>query len=134
MNLFRTESSIVVAPAEVLEDGGWKQTQLHSKGGMILTDLTEQDHDLLVNFHQNYDPDCLKGIVITLHVKGQTEEDPEQINVLALPTRGQVLRHHDKYYLVRLVLQSSVGSAAVFAEPVKVSDFWELDVEALLSR
>lgn len=127
MNLFRTESSIIVNPVEVLENGDWKQTQLRSTGGMILTDLTENDHDLLVGFHQNYDPDCLKGLVVSLHIKDRTEDDPEKINVLALPNRGQVLRHHDRYYLVKFVVQSSAGSAAVFVDRVRVNDLWELD-------
>ena len=132
MNLFKTDHLITVSPVECLEGGDWQGPRtLKSRGGLILTDTTDKEHDILVDFCQGYDPTGLKGIMVSLHVENKNEDDPPEVNLLARPAAGQVIRHQDKYYLVKVVVQSSNGSAAVFVSRLPVSAFWTLTASAV---
>lgn len=123
MNLFRTEAPICVSPVEVLENGDWREAELRSEGGLILTSVSSQEHDLLLDIHQGFDPGALRGILASLHVKEGDGDDPKTINLLALPAKDQIIRHQDRYYKVTVVVQSSNGSAAVFVKKISMADF-----------
>lgn len=131
MNLFKTDRLLTVSPVECLEGGDWRPGSLRTRGGLIITETTDVEHDFLVDLCQGYDPTGLKGIMVSLHVENKNEDDPPEVNLLALPAAGQVIRHQDKYYLVKVVVQSSNGSAAVFVSRLPVSAFWTLTASAV---
>ena len=133
MNLFKTEATLELHPVQQFDGEVWRPTKLRTDGGsIILTDVTDAEHDALVDFHQNSDPGGLRGIVVSLHLEDQNENDPEQVNLLALPSQNSVIRHMDQYYLVKLVVQGTNCSAAVFAARLTASDFWKLTGSAAL--
>ena len=127
MNLFKTDRLISLNQVECLEGGDWRGPRpLRTRGGLIVTDVTDKEHDLMIDFCQGYDPAGLKGIMVSLHVDSPTCDDPPEVNLLTLPVAGQVVRHHDKYYLVKVVVQSSNGSAAIFVDRLPQNTFWTL--------
>lgn len=127
MKLYRTKTPIEVHSVEVLVDGGdWDQLpSMRSDGGLILTHVTETECDMLKDFQQNYDPTTLRGILIDLHLEDRDDGDPERVNLMALPHKGSVIRHQDRYYLVNVVVQGTNCSAAVFACRLSASELWK---------
>lgn len=127
MKLYRTKAPIEVQPVEVLVDGGdWDQLpSMRSEGGLILTHVTDTECDMLKDFQQNYDPTTLRGILIDLHLDDRDEGDPERVNLMALPHKGSVIRHMDRYYLVNVVVQGTNCSAAVFVSRLTSNELWK---------
>lgn len=116
MEIFKTEDEIATRTCEHLRDGEWKkQGRLKAPGGMILLDVTDTEHDQILNVSDQLDPMGLRGYRAKLVLDDPTEHDPEHLDLVFIPSHGQVIRHQDRYYLVKLVLQSTNYSIAVFA-------------------
>lgn len=115
MEIYRTTQELEVC-GEVFDAGDWRDTTGRIRGGMILTKLTDVQHDCVLNIAEDMDPLGLRGYLVTLIVKDADENDPKQINLMAIPTIGQIIRHMDRYYYVMRVLQSTNYSVAVFVE------------------
>lgn len=136
MEIFRTESEIAIDPCEKHTGEDWKNVRkVKLPGGLILTGLTEQEHDAILNIMDGLDPLGLRGFVVTLIVNNADEDDPKNINLMFLPQKDQIIRHQDRHYLVIRVLQSTNCSAAVFVRKIKgfKGDYWsqfpELELE-----
>jgi hypothetical protein len=129
MEIYKPNTKLELGPVSVLDGDGW-----HTRGkiqccekGMIITDLSDEEHDMLLNLKDFADPLGLRGIVVTLYVRGgNTENDPRDINLLVMPPIGSIIRHQDQFYKVTTVLQSTTGSASVYVDRLKAIDLAEL--------
>lgn len=138
MLIFRTEKDVDLEPVATKEGGNWRRVsgRLHvPPGGLVLTDISEKESDLLQDrlqdIEQDYDP--LRGILASLHVIGQAmPDDPPEIGLVSLPSRGQVVSHRDQHYLVTLVCQTSEYRVSVFAKRLTLEEFWALSDSAPL--
>lgn len=116
MEIFKTKDEIATKTCEHLKDGQWsKQGDLKASGGMILVNVTDVEHDGVLNISDQLDPMGLRGHRAKLVLDDPTGHDPEYIDLIFIPNHGQVIRHQDRYYLVKLVLQSTNYSIAIFA-------------------
>ena len=126
MEIFRTESEINMLTCEKHEEGENWQRINNTKvlGGMILTGLSDIEHDNVLNILENLDPFGLRGFMMTLIVEDddgniiEDDNNPKHINLLAMPTKDQIIRHHDQYYVVNKVLQSTSLSMAIFVKRI----------------
>jgi hypothetical protein len=115
--------------------GDWRYTAESSFGkGLILTDLTDQEHDQILNVMDGLDPyEGLKGYKARLLLEDKQEDDPAYVNLTFAPSTGQVIRHQDKFFLVRLVVQGSNYGIAVYAERINHDDLLPL-AKTLVNR
>lgn len=113
MRISRTTVPVEMLEVEVLEGANWHPSQINSKNCLILTDVTDSEHDQLIGIMNQ---DELRGIMVSMYVDSCKEEgpDPELINLVAIPQKGQVIRHQDQYYQVNMVVLSSSCTAAIF--------------------
>lgn len=126
MDLFRTETLIETERCEKLHDGIWKKiSPLKITGGIILGNVADHEHDKIVNICDDLDPMELRGYSVSLHVENGDKDDPKQIDLVAMPRRGDVIRHQDHYYLVTMILQSTNYSVALFTKRI---DHQQLDI------
>jgi hypothetical protein len=117
MNIFRTESKIQTESGETFHEGKWDRlTPFMTAGGLILTELTDNEFDGVLNLGDSLDPLGLRGYMVALHVENPSEDDPKSVNLAALPAKDQILRHQDRYYLVKVVVQSSSCGIAVYVK------------------
>lgn len=115
MEIFRTEDVIACKRGEKFQGGDWlEQMGIKVREGMILTQLTDEEHDGVLNIADGLDPLGLRGFVIQLLIDTPDKDDPKEVNVPAVPIKGQVIRHQDRYYLVKLVVQSTSCGIAAF--------------------
>jgi|APFre7841882654_1041346.scaffolds.fasta_scaffold38242_3 hypothetical protein len=126
MNIYRTETKLILGKTEKLEAGDWTPLlKLELDGGLILSDVSDDEHDKILNIHDFSDPEGLRGIVAALHVENGND-DPTSVNLALQPQKGQVIRHQDRYYLILLVIQSTSFSVAILAKRVDQSELWKL--------
>jgi hypothetical protein len=120
MDIFRTTLPIHSRIAESFTEGQWKPTQPFnaSSGGIILTDVNEMEHDIILNLHDQIDPMGLRGFHVSLIVEQSDFDDPSYINLIAIPIPGQIIRHLDHYYLVKQVLQSTSFNIRVYVRKI----------------
>jgi hypothetical protein len=127
MDIYRTEAKLVLGRTEKLESGDWRSLpKLELNGGMILSDVSDDEHDKILNIHDFSDPEGLRGIVAALHVENGSTDDPTSVNLALQPQKGQVIRHQDRFYLILLVVQSTSFSVAILAKRVDQSALWKL--------
>lgn len=126
MLIYRTDSEVKAKAGEKFEDDRWKQLnpfEVQGPRSLILTDVSDKEHDQVLNVMDGTDPLGLRGFMVKLHVDKKEEGDPDMINLVAIPTRDQILRHQDRYYLVRAVLQSSNFGVAAYAKRINQCEF-----------
>lgn len=117
MQIYRTQDNIIAKMAEHFRDTGWKTIEeLNSTGGMILTEVTDFEHDSILNLLEDGDPLGLRGFQVNLLVHNSDGKDPSHLDLVALPQPEQIIRHGDRYYLVKRVLQSSEMEICAFVQ------------------
>lgn len=126
MFVYRTDTKVKAKTGERLEEDGWKTFSpfdIESPRSLILAGITETEHDQILNVISDVDPDGLRGFMVKLHIDKPEEGDPAMINLVAIPARDQILRHQDRFYLVRGVVQSSNFGVAAYVKKVSRSEF-----------
>lgn len=118
MNIFRTHASIQVRPVEVFEDGAWRRTELKSDGGIILTQVTDEEHDRVIDLQM----DGLRGYRASLVLQEPDHYDPTEVDLVGFPAKGQVIRHKERFYLINLVMQDTSFRLTVFVTKVLAGD------------
>jgi|AACY02.2.fsa_nt_gi hypothetical protein len=115
VEIFRTEDLIVCESGEKFQGGDWlTQMGIKVREGMILAGVTDEEHDGILNMADGLDPLGLRGYIVQLLIDTPDKDDPKEMNLPAIPVKGQVLRHQDRYYLVKLVVQSTSCGVAAF--------------------
>ena len=130
MEIFRTQEEIATSTCEVLKEGAWEPlAPLRAVGGMIITNLTDDEHDKILNIRDHAD-EQLRGYraKLILPKEDQEKDDPEFVDLVFCPKKGQVIRHQRSYYLVKLVVQSTSYSVAVFAKRITYEKLIELSI------
>lgn len=117
MKIFRTDQPIAIDACEHFRHGDWKK--IHKpiiRHGMILTEVTDQEHDGILNLSDMLDPLGLRGFEIQLKVRDRDHSDPASLCLMAVPQTGQVLKHEDRYYMVETVIQSTAMEIIAFVK------------------
>jgi hypothetical protein len=123
VEIFRTEDIIVCKRGEKFERGDWlEQMGIKVREGMILSEVTDEEHDGILNMADGLDPLGLRGFVVSLIIKNPDRDDPKEVNIPAIPVKDQVIRHQDRYYLVKLVVQSTSCGIAAFVTRLDHAD------------
>lgn len=122
MELYRTDERVLLCTAEKLEKGDWRKLKKLDipTGGLFISSMTDLEHDQILNIHDFSDADPLRGIMAVLYVNDTDGNDPEMINLLTIPQLNSTIRHQDRYYEVRNVIQSTSLSVAIVAKRVSV--------------
>lgn len=126
MLVYRTDTEVKAKTGEKLEDDGWKRLSpfgVESSRSIILTDVSDDEHDQIINVKDGLDPLGLRGFMVKLHINERDVGDPDMINLVAIPARDQIIRHQDRYYLVRAVLQSSNFGIAAYVKKITDKEF-----------
>jgi hypothetical protein len=123
MEIFRTSGEITSKDCEKLDRGDWQLLpELKTKGGMIITGFSDDEHDRILDIRDSIEPDDLRGYRARLILPKKTDDDPDFVRLVFAPSPGMVIRHQRFYYLVKLVEQSTSYGVAVFATPVSHKD------------
>ena len=129
MDIFRTGSPVALVSAEKFDGADWlKLARVEVSGGLILSNLTDHEHDSIMNIRDFGDPDGLRGIMATLHVENNDKQDPQIVNLISIPERMTIVRHQDRYYQIIQVIQSTNISVALLVRKVNLSDVWRSPV------
>ncbi len=94
--------------------------------GLVISDPTDTEWDAILNIRDGLDPSGLRGYMAKLLPDKKDSGDPDFVNLISVPCHGQVIRHQDRYYLVKVVLQSSNCSLAIFCQKLSQNEFWSL--------
>lgn len=125
VNIFKA-SDICLSGCQKFAGGDWKEDRIEAKEAWIITDLSDTEHDQILNIHDHLDANTLKGFIISMHIvpgrdksSEPDEDDPKQINLAAIPGKGELIRHQDRYYEVLCSIQSTSYGVAIYARKVR---------------
>lgn len=107
MNVYRLKDKIFAKKCEQFHNGHWKEKSLMANSGIVLTDISDEEHDGILNISDGLDPHGLRGYCITLKVNNSDGKDPMNLDLLVVPKSGMVLENAGRYYMVHHVVQST---------------------------
>lgn len=67
--------------------------------------------------------DCdvpLRGYAVTIHVKDADDGDPSTVFLPIAPVERQIIRHQDRYYIVKHVIQSTGFGVAIVVDRISI--------------
>lgn len=117
MRIYRS-CLVSLQQAEQFLDGQWVDgNPEYLKNAMVLSDVSEEEHDEILNIKDHLDT-MMSGYLVDLIVHNSNGDDPKKVNLPMMPCTGQVIRHQDKYYVIDGVLQSTGPGIAVFVRSI----------------
>lgn len=125
----RVFESISIHAKEAFELRGEERDTIspfEAQKGLVIADPTDGEWDAILNIRDGLDPTGLRGFMARLLPDKKDSGDPDFVNLISVPCNGQVIRHQDRYYLVKVVLQSSNCSLAIFCQKLSQKEFWSL--------
>ena len=104
MEIIRT-TKLQLRIGERFEDGSWTPAEnVYVTDGLILSKLTPEQHDTVLNISDNVSTN-LSGFLVRL--LGEIDGQGELISLIQMPVRGHIIIHGGNCYIVRRVVQDT---------------------------
>lgn len=99
---------------EQFKDGSWDNTTSNIINDcLVLSDLSDAEHDAILNIADGLDNYGLRGYTVRLIVGNRQQDDIDVLNLVALPSVGHIIGDDDRYYRVDKILQKPMEVVAL---------------------
>lgn len=125
MRIYESGNIHVQEAVELCVEHG-EAVSLQIPKGLVISDPTDIERDAIMNIGDGLGSSGLCGFMAKLIPDKKDPDDPDFVNLISVPCHGQIIRHQDRYYLVKVVLQSSNCSLAIFCQKLSQEEFYNV--------
>jgi len=94
---------------EQFQQGSWNKMDGETKldDCIIISELSDVEHDAILNISDGIDNYGLRGYTIRLIVENKQSDDIDKLELVTIPNIGHIMGNGDNYYVVKKVLHNT---------------------------